>query len=677
MEKIKKYRKDIIILLICLLVELLLSNFSAISLFLSGADEIELNLDDATVAAKHDDFHYDGKGVFLKEGTIQFDGIETDMKNVCIELSSESGQYVYFTIAFTDDNFAYEGGFDYNNAYVQMYASDRERNYYTFSSYGNVRSVQLSLDETDEEVLVSSVKLNSKPPIHISLFRLVILIGICLIAKHGLWKIKFKKSDSLFIGTVAVMSCVAVFMMLYMMGASNSNIIMLENYPSHNISSEDEYRQLFEAFKKGQLNLDIDYDVSKLELLDNKYDRSERNEADLHGDFWDRAYYDGKFYSYFGAAPVLTVYYPVNFLTGKVPSTYLASGILCVYAIIFISLLYHLIISKFCKDPPLLLVLIGQLTLLFGSVIFAIAAESMFYYMAVLSGIGWMSAFFYFILKAYYENSFKKRIVFLVLTGISVVMIVASRPTLILYSAAAIVPAIYIFLDKNEKFKNKVIYTASIGVPVVIGAVIIMIYNYLRFDNPFEFGFNYQLTVSIAKANTVTLTMLPPAVYHYFFQQPNVTANFPYFEIKTRSLDAYSRYNYLGRTMGIFTYPATWAVGLAPFVFRKEKKFEYSFLFTIAASALVLSFIDMCKAGAHYRYTADILLPIILVSLVFIFDLLERIEKISNKAYITAYVVSTVVLCSTIIIGFLMIFATESHSLMSDFAPVVEFIRSL
>lgn len=677
MEKIKKHWKDIIIILICLLTELILSNYSAIALDINGAEETNLDLDSAVITAFDDNFRYDDEGIYLKSGEVQFDNIDTAMKNICIELSSENSRYVHFSVSFTDSNFAYDDGFDYNSAYVQMYSSNRERNYYTFSSYGNVQSIRLSLDETDEEIMISSVKLNSKPPVRISLFRLVILIGLCFTVKYGFWKVKFRKTDSALVGVVAAVSCVAVFTTLCLMDASNSDINMLDSYPSQNISSEDEYRQLFEAFKKGQLNLDIDYDVSKLEVLNNPYDRSERNESDMHGDFWDRAYYDGKFYSYFGVAPILTVYYPVNFLTGKVPSTYLASGILCVYAIIFISLLYNLIIKKFCNEPPLLLVLIGQLALLFGSVIFALTTEGKFYYMAVLSGIGCVAAFFYFILTAYYEDHFKKRILFLILTGISIVMIAASRPTLLIYCVSALIPALYIFLDKKENIRSKIIYTVSVGAPVIIGAAAIMAYNYMRFDSPFEFGFNYQLTVSIAKANTITLTMIPPTLYHYFFQQPKLTSNFPYIEIKTRSLDAYSRYNYLGRNMGILTYPATWAIVFAPFLDRKKDKFKYSFILTVSAAAIVLSFIDMCKAGAHYRYTADILMPIILVSLVIIFFMIEKFEMLSKKTYMSLYILCTAALCSTIVIGYLMIFAAESGTLMNDFSPVVEILRGM
>ena len=89
------------------------------------------------------------------------------------------------------------------------------------------------------------------------------------------------------------------------------------------------YPQMFDAFQKGQLNIDTDYDLSILEKLENPYDTAERREAtgEKYGVIWDRAFYDGKLYSYFGIAPVIFLYYPAYFLTGHVLSDALAAAV--------------------------------------------------------------------------------------------------------------------------------------------------------------------------------------------------------------------------------------------------------------------------------------------------------------------------------------------------------------
>ena len=334
-------------------------------------------------------------------------------------------------------------------------------------------------------------------------------------------------------------------------------------------------------------------------------------------------------------------------------------------------------IRHFCKDVPLVLAMLGQITLLFGSAIFALTYEYLFYYMAVLSGLTWTAAFLYFLLKAYYESDFKKRIIQLVLSGVSVVLVVASRPTLIFYGVVALVPAIFILTSKKETVKRKLSYIAAIGVPVAIGAVMIMIYNYKRFENPFEFGFNYQLTVSIAKANTFSLSLIPATLYHYFIQQPSVNTNFPYIEIRSRTFDTYHRYNYTARIMGVFNYPITWGLFLTPIISRKKDKFKTFYLIIFAAAAVLMAYIDMCKAGSHYRYTADILMPIIIISIIIIFDSLNVLKSISKKAYITAYIFTAIAMLCTIYLGYLLIFANEKHKLMDDYIVAGHILQNL
>lgn len=673
----KNISKCVVIVVICFVVEMLISNFTAISLLFGGVEEKKLDIGnelyftDGWTKVTNED------GSQSEEEYITIKNINTKMKNICITLTDEYYEFVDVGISFTDDNFSYQDGFDYNSFWTTMYAGSGEKTSFNVSSFGEVKELRLNIGGSLGKVIVDSVVLNQAPDFSFSPLRFLFLSAVGIIVFFGFWKIKVTDSDNILMIIVAAIMCLAVVSVSLKI-ATAYDVAFLDQYPAENISGEDQYRQLFEAFKKGQLYLDIDFDAEKFEELNNPYDRSERNEYNLHGDFWDRAYYNGKLYSYFGAAPVFTVYYPVNILTGKVPTTLLVSTIMCIYAVIFISLLYMEFIKRFCKDVPIVLAILGEIALLFGSLIFAVAMELQFYYTAVLSGIGCVAAFFYFILKAYFETkSFKKRLVFLILSGISVVLIVASRPTLVLYCLAAIVPALFILTDKNEELKKKIAYVCSIGVPVIIGAALIMIYNYRRFDNPFEFGFNYQLTVSIAKANTITLAMIPATLYHYFIQQPNFTTKFPYFEMKSRTLENYSRFSYTARTMGILNYPLTWGIFLLPFNLRKKDKFKTAFLLTFAGLTLIMAFIDMCKAGSHYRYTTDILMPIAIIAIVGLFNGLAKLKNVSKRAYVSAYISIALVMLVTIVIGYLMIFTNERRMLLNSYPIVAYQLKNL
>lgn len=676
-DKSKKIISIVVPIIICLIAEIVLSNFTAISLVLSGSSQRDIDLSTVRFLGDGEAVASENMITLHSKNTIQFDDIECEMKNICVQLSG-AGQYLPVEIRFTDDNFRYESGFDYNVTYTKFYAGEQKNNYCSITSYGNLKDLRIVIGDFSREVTISGVSVNKPPEFHISVFRLLVIIGAFFVIKLGLWKVKLgDKGNSVLIAAVSAVACAAVLFLTVGVAVSTEDISLLEECGENSVCSDDGYTQLFRAFLNGHTYLDVDYDLTKFEGTENIYDRSERNLNNIHGAFWDRAYYNGKIYLYFGAVPVITVYYPVYILTGKAPHNIFVTSITCCYAVVFLALLYNLLIQKFCEKTPSLLVVLGYIALLFSSLIFAYATEGIFYYSAVLSGIASVAAFLYFMLKAYYTEKKKLKIIFLVLMGLSVVAIAGSRPTLILYCFTALVPIWLVFKDKKIAVKDKLTYLVSLAVPVAIGAALIMYYNFVRFENPFEFGFNYQLTVSIAAANTVTLSMLPATVYHYFLQPPRVTMNFPYIEMKSYSMDAYTRYNYCSRTLGAFNYPVMWGVFLLPFARIKKDKFKFAFISSTTAALFILAFIDMCKAGSHYRYTGDIFFALALVSLVVIFNFMSDIKDKSEKDYAKIYVFVVIAMMVTITVGYLMLFATDGGKLMGSYPSIAEFFRSL
>lgn len=658
----KKYIQLVLAVLAALIIEIVISNHTAIGMMLSNNEKKELTIDKSVtgdyITVTEDD------PAFFKD-------VDTEMKTVMLTLDGDYFEYVNVTVAFTDDNFRFDDAYKYNTATTLMRSGLGSRNFVTLSSYGKVGTIRIT---SETPVNITEVKVNAIPDLRFSGLRFLAVLALICGGAFGLWKKPLGRHGQLYIKfCAAVLSAVVL--------ASGGIISSLCGEPllmelPENVTKQDEYTQLFDAFHSGRLDLAIDYDIAKLEAVSDPYDRSERNENDLHGTFWDRAFYNGKFYSYFGAAPVFTVYYPVWLLTSHIPSPLFASAILCVYCIVFISLLYGLFIKRFCRSVPALLAILGQCALIFGSSVIAIASEAQFYFMAVLSGIASAAAFLFFLFKAYFSDSFRNRLILLALAGVSCALIAASRPTLLLYCFIALIPAADIFKDKRETAKHKAAYVLAVGLPVLCGAVLIMAYNYARFDDPFEFGFNYQLTVSKAQANTIKLAMLPSALYHYFIQQPGIISSFPYIEIRKNALDSYTRYSYSGCTMGIFSYPLTWGVLLLPFL-RCKDKVKRAVMLALPSACVMMAFIDMCKAGSHYRYTADILFLFLPVALIAIFDLLSIIKERFSSAYKAAYIFTAAAMCATIILGILLIFANEGDTMTVDYAYATEFFRAL
>ena len=667
--------KYIVIVVLCAVAELLLSNAGSLALRLTGPDAAELPLSSVNISAKGK-ASSSADGIVLSNGKVTFKNVDSEMKNLCVEVESDECRYVTVELTFTDENFAKKSGAWQNSQTTRIYLGPHEENYINVSAFGKVGTLIMDFSGGNEPFTITSVTLNKAPPLAFRPFRFVLMLAVVLVIVKGIWKVKYGKSDSMLIMTGAAVLCLIVLALPFSL-SQTPEYKLLDDYPLENKYTSDQYQQMTVAFHEGRLSINVDCDEAQFAALENPYDVSERDEVDAKGDFWDRAYYNGKFYSYFGVVPVFTVYYPIFLVTGKLPVARLACAIVSCYAIVFLSLLYCLILRRFSKDVPLIPALLGHMALIFGSMILPLSAEEVFYSIAVISGIAALAAFLYFLLLAYYEESFKKRLLFLALAGIFVVGIAGSRPSLLIYTSAALVPAFFILRSKEEPFKKKLSYTAAIAVPVALGAGGLMAYNMARFGSPFEFGFSYQLTVSSAAANSLTLAYIPAAVYHYFLEPPEYSSTFPYLDINWHKLGTYPRYTFIYCSVGAFTFPATWGVFLYPAKSKKGDSFRRAFELTLLGAAILLSFIDMCKAGALYRYTADIMIPMLLIGLTAIFDVLAMLQKAPKRAYITGYILAVLALAVTIAVGYLLIFSNENEYYMTTFASITQMLRKL
>lgn len=93
----------------------------------------------------------------------------------------------------------------------------------------------------------------------------------------------------------------------------------------------DIYGRQFDAWQKGQIELDINVDP-RLAELENPYDPAARSASKARYS-WDYAFFDGKYYSYFGIAPILTVHAPIHAFTGKLPNVPMSCLILAIAAV--------------------------------------------------------------------------------------------------------------------------------------------------------------------------------------------------------------------------------------------------------------------------------------------------------------------------------------------------------
>lgn len=436
------------------------------------------------------------------------------------------------------------------------------------------------------------------------------------------------------------------------------------------------YVQLFDAFKKGQLNLDVEFDLSVLETLENPYDKSQRDELGFgNGIFWDRSYYNGKLYCYFGAAPVIFVYFPIYFLTGSIPSDITAAAVLAAAAIIFEVLLLLQLFNRFGRGAPFLLVLLCTAALPAATLVYSMFAAANFYYIALLAGVGACCAFLYFSFCALSAGDGVKRKLMFALAGCSLAAVAASRPNLIIYLIIVLPLMISVLVKRPYGTKSAILDAAAFALPAIAAGTLIMVYNYARFGSPFDFGSQYQLTLNDVSSYALDFGRLFPAIYHYLLQLPDIDTVFPYLHPSHVDMKDYGGYIYNSYTVGALSFPVTAGSALA---YRRNGHLERAEKYTlrlVIPSAVLVAFVDICLAGIHIRYSADVIFVLFLFGAPLICAFVG--ERIKSSSYSFSYAVALLLVLISLAAGAAAVFDNENDYILKNFPLLYDSVRKL
>lgn len=171
--------------------------------------------------------------------------------------------------------------------------------------------------------------------------------------------------------------------------------------PSYNGEKPDymnQYELLAESFLEGHLYIDYDDIDPKLLALDNPYDPDAREAADVSF-HWDHAFYNGRYYMYFGVVPVFLLFLPYRFITGMSLTTYHATQIFAALFICGVFSLFYMLGKAFFKRLSLGLYLSLSAAFSFISVWYAVSAPAL-YCTAITAAICLEIWSFFFFIRA-------------------------------------------------------------------------------------------------------------------------------------------------------------------------------------------------------------------------------------------------------------------------------------
>ena len=571
---------------------------------------------------------------------ITFDNSSRNMNNIYIDVRSEIETKMQVDIYVSDngEKFSYKKSYQFNPLYGQF-------EYFNLSDYNNNKYIKITfvIDETNvhdkselRPIYVEQITINRGFPFTFNVLRYAILVGIftalLLILRKGN-ELRFKEVDNITLLTKIILLLCGIGLVYIIV---NSLICFDQHYvPIGDVSGESDniYYQLFDAVKKWQTYLDVKPSDSLL-ACPNPYDPSARQGVSF---LWDHAYYHGAYYCYYGIAPVFLIMFPIYWLSGcnYIPSTSLILELGTLFSILTFLLALLMAIKIFMKKvnfPVLIFILIAGLftSLLLSNNIYKVGYYSEgIYRIPYAYGLTFLFLTYYLLFKAY--NDQKHRIIYLGLIGLSVVLMMASRPTLI-FALLLTVPLFIKMLVEKYPWKKKIIdYLPMFGV-LVIGAFCICLYNYSRFDSIFEFGQTYQLTVTDNTKLAYSYKGLVPTLFNFYITPPKYNSSFPFFSYGY--LDVVEKYHvYNSGGIGILFFPLLWVMFALPFLFNKNDDIYQRIMYYMAPFIVfILAFTTYCFAGFCPRYMVEITSVATFFSIVPLLTLFNRLYEINKKA---------------------------------------------
>ena len=284
------------------------------------------------------------------------------------------------------------------------------------------------------------------------------------------------------------------------------------------------YNLLVQGFRAGQLNLPAPVPAGLSQLPD-PYDpvANEPYRATLH----DTSYYRGKIYLYFGVTPALVLFWPYAALTGQYLSQGSAAVIFCTAGFLASAWLLLAIRRWHFPDASLAVVAIGVIGLGLSTAVPVMLGRPAVWEVPIACGYAFAMLALAAIWRALHEDA--RRAGWLLAASLAYGLAVGARPSLLFGGIILLVPVAYAWRSGRaggpELFK---LSACALG-PIAGIGLGLMLYNYARFDLPWEFGQRYQLAgVAVAKQKLFNVDYLWFNLRVYFLQPLRWSADFPF-----------------------------------------------------------------------------------------------------------------------------------------------------
>jgi len=521
-------------------------------------------------------------------------------------------------------------------------------------------------------IKIHDISGNVRVPFFFSLGRLLAVMALLLGAfslrpASGLHKVLYLKRGLK--GNV-LLAAVLVLELLAAGKVCRTNLLTLESNRTQ--LHTQQYQLLAHSLAEGKTWLDAEPDEF-LEKLSNPYDYRLRsmtmaNEGGTY--LWDAAYYEGRYYVYFGIVPELVFFLPYYLVTGQDLPVMPVVLLLGALFILGIFVLMDQVVKRWYPRTPLTVYLLLSLLIVNGCGLWSYFRNPTFYEIPILSAMALGAFGLAFWLGSVKESGVSRGK--LALGSLCMALIAGCRPQLLLLLLLAgpiFWESFLLTLKSKENRKELLPDALCFALPILAVAIGIMYYNFIRFGSVTDFGANYNLTLQDMTHREIDLGRTVFGFFTVLFQPPYMTGVFPYFEqVKIES-------QFYGQTIleagfgGVAATNLILCISLIPFCFRRffEKREAYVTACMFSGFAAVIAFFDIQIGGLIPRYLVDFTWLLFLTAALI---LLGVGEKLSHTQYWkTGWRIFLLLFAQSSLFQFLTIF-TDVYGKVKDMNPL-------
>ena len=592
-----------------------------------------------------------------------------------------------------------------NNQRGSAFTGDYESRYINLG--GRSHKVQIQFDIASGLFLpFTSITVNPHIGFKFSLLRFLLMLLLGLFAvflgpNSPLWRWRLDDWGGFEIGTLCVSTLLIMLFYVLIFYMSDSWNIWTGSSATGaywgSFTSFNQYGNLANSLLHGHTWLDLPV-PAPLKAMQNPYDPLSRMKVIEQNPgmkvYWDHAFYNGKYYCYFGVIPAIIFFMPFQLITGKEMESCWAILIAVLIAAVFASLLLVRMCKIWFPNISFGAVLLASWMLGIGGGILYHVFTASFYsvpeassYMFSMAGLWcWFES-----LRQRKEDGDRKRVDawWIFFGSLFMACNLGCRPSYIFLCFLAI-PIFWtaVFKDRTLFSKRGLFATIWAFVPFFLVFIPLFLYNFVRFRSFFTFGNTYQLTGFDATHPAFTRMSAAQGIFYYLFQPMNLTTSFPFVGLtSTPSAIFYPIEPYEG---GYFAFIAPFALILfaVPWIFSRSRRVELSgemnggmfegksarrsvmgFVWTALASEFFVLCMDSYLGGISQRYISDFGVGFALAAICCYFSLFPAAGRRLSPGSKLLVLAAVTAVCLCLILEFFETFTVGRYGSLLSYCP--------